>query len=374
MCKLSTREKDLEFQPLSAEMYTGSASYKLAAANNNVAPVVQPELVKDAVLQRQLDEMDGSTGAKIESRPRIIHVSHPMKLGELMANPDAATWRFQANSVALNSLADQDANGVAQGDTRRVLMTSALVNNQGTNFTHSELTYVIHTGNQNQSPMFQNSVANNVDTQTGSIHAAGIPNQPLELMSHADTEADVANLELMTLTPEQIEKCFFSKESPETGEIWYAVHKGTPAAKAVVLKENCKKMMRVLKAEYRQQNGGSLEGWVKPRIYYNYEQSPIITMSNAYYNYALESAKQYAQEQQDKTTKIFSNLDSMEVTFAPAGTTWTNLYNEITQGMDDDMCQRVKNQRFYASFYLNVSYSVMAGAKIKSTDAATTSA
>lgn len=342
-------------------MYSGSASLKVASG---VAPVVDKSIVEQAVNQRQLDEIDGSTGAKIESKPRIIHVSHPMTFAQLLANPEAATWRFQPNSVALNMLADQDANGVAQGDTRRVLMTSAVVTNQGTNFTHSELTYQI--------PMFQNTVANSVDTQTGSIHAAGIPNQPLELMSNAETEADVANLELMTLTAEQIEKCFFSAKSPETGEVWFAVHKGTPAAKAVVLAENCKKMMRVLKQEYRAQNQGSMEGWVKPRIYYNYEQSPIITMSNAYYNYALESAKQYAQEQQDKANKIFSNLDSMEVTFAPAGTTWENLYKEITAGLSQEMCDLISKQRFYASFYLNASYSVMAGAKIKATDAAAT--
>lgn len=336
-------------------MYSGSASLKAA----NVVPAVDKSLVEAAVNQRQLDDIDGSTGAKIEAKPRIIHVSHAMTFERLLADPNADTWRFQPNSVALNSLADQDANGVAQGDTRRVLMTSASVTNQGTNFTHSEITFQI--------PMFQNTVANSVDTQTGSIHAAGVPNQPLELMSHSETEADVANLELMTLTAEQIDKCFFSSKSPETGELWYAVHKGTPAAKAVVLKENCKKMMRVLKQEYRSQNNGSMDGWVKPRIYYNYELSPIITMSNAYYNYALESAKQYAQEQQDKANKIFSNLDTMEVKFSPAGTTWENLFKEITEGMSADMCDLVRKQRFYASFYLNASYSVMAGAKIKST-------
>lgn len=327
-------------------MYGGSARLAL--------PEPPAEAVRNAVLQRQIAETSGEAGVTVVPKPKTVHVHHPTTLNKLRKDPGASVWKFVPGSVALQNLVEPTADGSPGGDTRRVILTSARVVNQGNSLSDAEISYNI--------PMFKEMMVTNVGTQTGSIHAAGIRNRKLELISKADTEVEINNLELMTLTEEQIEKCFFEASSPD-GEKWFAVHKNTPAAKAVVLKENCEEMTMVLKKDYAASHGGSLDGFQQPLLYCNHEKFPIITMSNDYYNFALAAAKEYAKKQQDLSSKIFSNLDMMTVEFSPSGTTWNALYESMTDGMDAKMKDRIGNRQFYVGFDLEISFSTIEATK-----------
>lgn len=338
-------------------MYGGSANL----------PVRRPELEEQAKIRRDLNEIDDSISSdKDKAEPKTIHVHLRGTLGKFKANPEAAVWEFVQKGAGIQGLSNLDENGGRVGDTRRAFVTSAKVSNQGSNFQHGEISFDIDA--------FPRSMVNTATTQTGSIHP-GVVNQPLDLLSKVEKGVDTANLELLNLTEEQVEKCFFEVTMPN-GETWQAVHKDTPAARAVVLKDNCKRMMAVLQQEYRAKHG-SLDGWVKPYIYCDFgESSPVITMSRAYYDFAKHSAKEFAKKQQVISDKIFTNLHTLDVKFAPSGMTWSALADEVTEGMSQELKQKVLDTPFYMSFNLTVEYSLLDGlnsSKIK-TESSTTPA
>lgn len=311
------------------------------------------DLEEQAKIRRDLNDIDDNlSDAPAKAEPKVIHVHLRGTLEKFKNNPDSSVWGFVPGGDGVNSLANLDEFNSRTGDTRKAFVTSVKVSNQGSNFSHGEIAYDI--------PAFPHAMATSSATQTGSIHP-GIVNQPLELMSKSEKDVDVANLELLNLTEEQVDKCFFEATMPN-GETWQAVHKNTPAAKAVVLKKNCKQMMAVLQSDYMSKNKGSLEGWVKPYIYCDFgESSPVITMSRDYFDFAKHSAKEFAKKQQIISDKIFTNLNTMEVKFEPSGMTWGALADEITDGMDEKLKAKVMNAPFYMSFDLTIDYSLLDG-------------
>jgi hypothetical protein len=283
---------------------------------------------------------------ELQVQKRTVHIHMPVTLEELKASPNAAVWTFTPKSVALNSLSVQDANGTHVGDTRKAFVTKATVSNQQSNYKHGEISYNM--------PMFPHTMANRCATQTGTIHPKAV-NPMVELVLKPETELNKVAMELVGLTEAEIRSCFFRKADNS----YHAVDKGTPAARAVVMQENCEVFVSMALEQYIAKNKTAV-GFQQPGLYTDFGQSaPVILLSPDYYEFALACAVNFAKKQEDFSEQVFTNLAELSVVFKPSDETWAAVADRITARAPNELAkQELLQKQFYMSFDLNLEYMV----------------
>lgn len=321
----SERRKDLERVAL-AEIQT----QRLVAAAAAAAETANPAVPK----------------TELQVQSRTVHIHLPVTLEELKASPRAAVWTFVPKSVALNSLSVQDANGTHVGDTRKAFVTKATISNQQSNYKHGEISYNM--------PLFPHTMANRSATQTGTIHPKAV-NPTVELVLKPETELNKVALELVGLTEAEIRSCFYKKADGS----YHAVDKGTAAARAVAMRENCEAFVSMAFEQYVARHKTAV-GFQQPGLYTDFGASaPVIFLSPDYYDFALACAVNFAKKQQDFSEKVFTNLAELSVVFRPSDETWAAVADRVTARAPNDLAkQELLEKQFYISFDLNLEYMV----------------